>query len=137
MNRALTLIILSFLTVQSAWASIVVIVNPVNQDAISKADVRRMYMGKTGQFPNGTSIKAAGFDSNNEMRKTFDKALLKRDSAQIQALWARLAFTGQGVPPNMMDSPKAAVEFVKANPNGIAYVNESDAGADVRVLFKL
>lgn len=137
MNRALIIIVLSFLAIQQAWADIVVIVNPANQDAISKADVRRMYMGKTSQFPNGIKVKAVNYDAENTIRHAFDKALLKRDSAQIQALWAKLVFTGQGVPPNVLSSSQEALEFVKANPDAIGYVSEGEVSADVKVLFKL
>lgn len=137
MNRALIIIVLSFLAIQQAWADIVVIVNPANQDAISKADVRRMYMGKTSQFPNGSKVKAVNYDAENTIRHAFDKALLKRDSAQIQALWAKLVFTGQGVPPSVLSSSQEALEFVKANPDAIGYVSEGEASADVKVLFKL
>jgi len=137
MNRALIIIVLSFLAIQQAWADIVVIVNPANQDAISKADVRRMYMGKTSQFPNGSKVKAVNYDAENTIRHAFDKALLKRDSAQIQALWAKLVFTGQGVPPNELSSSQEALEFVKANPDAIGYVSEGEVSADVKVLFKL
>ncbi len=137
MNRALIIIVLSFLAIQQAWADIVVIVNPANQDAISKADVRRMYMGKTSQFPNGSKVKAVNYDAENTIRHAFDKALLKRDSAQIQALWAKLVFTGQGVPPSVLSSSQEALEFVKANPDAIGYVSEGEVSADVKVLFKL
>ena len=137
MKKVLLLTAICSAVCQSAWANIVVIVNSANQTEISQSDVRRIYMGKSGQFPNGSPTKAVNYESNNELRNQFDKHLLNRDSAQIQALWAKLVFTGQGVPPTMATDSQQVINFVKAEPNAIGYVNESDVNADVRVLFKL
>lgn len=137
MKKIVFLAALCVAVCQSAWAEIVVIVNSANDAAISKSDVRRIYMGKSGQFPNGKPTKAVNYESTNELRNKFDKSLLNRDSAQIQALWAKLVFTGQGVPPTMVADANEVISFVKSEPNAIGYINENDVNPDVKVLFKL
>ncbi|MCY7297370.1 phosphate ABC transporter substrate-binding protein [Alteromonas sp. a30] len=136
MKKLLLLAALSIAVFKSAWADIVVIVNSSNDVVMAKSDVRRIYMGKSGQFPNGKPTKAMNYESNNALRHQFDKGLLNRDPAQIQALWAKLVFTGQGIPPTIAANPQDMINFVKSEPNAIGYINESDVSPEVRVVIK-
>jgi ABC-type phosphate transport system substrate-binding protein len=62
---------------------------------------------------------------------------LARDSAQIKAIWARILFTGRGVPPKQLPDSEAVKKAVAANPKAVGYIEKSAVDASVKVALPL
>ncbi|MEN9544660.1 MAG: hypothetical protein RLZZ598_1493 [Pseudomonadota bacterium] len=60
-------------------------------------------------------------------RADFYRRLTGKDVADIDAYWARLAFSGKSTPPERVAGDDEAVARVAASPGAIAYVVGADA----------
>jgi len=60
----------------------------------------------------------------------------KKSQSQFTAYWAKLMFTGKGVPPKVVDTEADMVALVAKNPSIIGYVDAANVTADVRVVAK-
>ena len=119
----------------AAAAGLVVIVNPDSGvEKLSREEVTRYYMGRSKKMPGGDPVSMIDVEAT---RASFYHALLGRDIAEINAYWARLKFSGQTYPPQMVPADAAALERVARDPNAIAYINESSVDKRVRVVLKL
>ncbi len=117
-----------------AVAKTVVIVHPENTVSLSSKDVQRIFLGKEKKFSTGEEASAVNLPAENAARIDFDDAILGRSTAQVAAYWAKLVFTGKGVPPEEVDSETAVIQFIKTNKNAIGYVDESAVTSDVKVI---
>jgi len=117
-------------------AEIVVITHIENSvSVISKTEIQSIFMGRTRAFANG--IKAVPYDFS-VMRGQFYPLLTKRSVRQIDAYWARIVFSGQGMPPVQLTGAKYILSAVQENKGAIAYIDrDSIKGSKVRVLFSL
>jgi ABC-type phosphate transport system substrate-binding protein len=60
-----------------------------------------------------------------------------RDSAQIKAIWARILFTGRGVPPKQLTDSEAVKKAVAADPKAVGYIEKSAVDSSVRIVLPL
>lgn len=120
----------------TAFAEFVVIVHPSNQDNLNLEMVQRIYLGKTKGFP--TAGKAVPLDllPADAARAGFLANVVKKTQPQYTAYWAKLMFTGKGIPPKQIESEKELVMLVSKNPNLIGYVDASAVTDDVRVVAR-
>ena len=136
-QRVLTAVAISFFLAPLATsaAGLVVIVNPDSGvEKLSREEIIQFYMGRTKKMPGGEAVAMIDVDAS---REAFYYALLGRDIAEINAYWARLKFSGQTQPPQLLSSDEAAVERVARQRNAIAYVDANKVDKRVRVVLKL
>ena len=55
----------------------------------------------------------------------------------MKATWARLTFSGKGVPPKELPNSADVKKFVAGNPNAIGYIEKSAVDASVKVVLSL
>lgn len=112
--------------VQYSFANtLVVVVHPSNDSSLSKKDVQRIFLGKLKTFPNNKPVIPIDLLQTSKIREEFSETILKKDMRQLAAYWSRLIFTGKGLPPKQVTSPKEAKELVARNPDAIAYIDAS------------
>ncbi|ARU54185.1 hypothetical protein OLMES_0076 [Oleiphilus messinensis] len=64
--------------------------------------------------------------------------MLGLTESRIRSFWVQMKFTGRGKPPLELETPEAAIAFVKTTPNGMAYVDANTIlPSDVKVIFSL
>lgn len=135
--RKLIMIVAQFFILSSLYAEVAVIVHKDNaNNAISKNEVSRLYLGKLKKFPNGLDaipIDLAAGDS----RKKFYSKVVKKNDAQLRAYWSRIIFTGKGQPPRQEQSEESIINLVSSNPNLIGYVDKSKVNDSVKVLLTI
>ena len=129
--------LVSVLFAATVQAEIVVVVNNANDSAITKKDVKRIFLGKMKSFSNGGSIAAVDVSNTSPTREAFNKAALKKSSSQVKAYWSKRVFSGKGTPPKVLDSDAKIKEFVAANPNAIGYIDSASLDASVKAAFTL
>lgn len=117
-----------------AFAEIVVIVHPSNNDALSAKNVQRIFLGKEKKFPSGGETVAVNQSNSSPARQAFDSDILGRTSSQVAAYWSKLVFTGKGVPPKEVDNDAAVIELISQNPSVIGYVNKASVTDSVKVV---
>lgn len=117
-------------------AEIVVITNIDNPvTAMTKTEIQSIFMGRKRAFANGLKAKAFDF---SELREPFYSLLTHRSIQQIDAYWARIIFSGQGMPPVKLSSAQLVLSAVQKNQGSIAYIDRrSIADSRVRVLLSL
>ncbi len=120
---------------QEVWAGqLAVIVHPDNTNQLSKAEISRIYLGKTKFFPNGSKAEPINQSVKSELKMIFDKSVLEKSASQINAYWARLLFTGKGKPPRTFNSDQAIINYVANNENAIGYINSDSVDLKVKVI---
>jgi ABC-type phosphate transport system substrate-binding protein len=118
------------LAAANVWAqsgSFKVVVNPSNPvTSMSKDEVSRIFLKKSTKFPDGRSASPVDLPANSPVRDSFSKGVLGKPASAVDAYWQQQIFSGRDIPPPQK-SEAAALNFVRANENGIAYVS---SGAD-------
>lgn len=123
-----------------AWAraDVYVIVNAANSiHPLSRKEAVDLFMGRTRAYPNGDFVLACDLPRDNPVRVTFYQILTGMTQAQLNSYWSRLMFTGQLMPPQMIQSEQGIIELVRRNPGAIAYVGQEPQDRGVRVVLTI
>jgi len=132
------LILISALLILSgnALAEIAIVVHPSNSNAIDANTVKRLYLGKSKSFPDGSQAVPVGQDEDSKVTTEFNEKVLGKSSSQVKAYWSKLIFTGKGTPPKQVANDAEVIKLVANNPNLIGYIDASKADGSVKVVAK-
>jgi ABC-type phosphate transport system substrate-binding protein len=122
------------LVTHSAFAHVdlVVIVNThSNINSLTKAELRRIFLGQTGNYPNGQS--AIPLDVIGDFRDSFYQNILTKTPESVENYWASMIFTGKAQPPRQVQ-PNEAKEIVATSPRAISYIDRAKVDASVKVI---
>ena len=70
------------------------------------------------------------------MNRIKNEISARLSKSQFTAYWAKLMFTGKGVPPKVVENEADMIDLVAKNPSIIGYVDAANVTADVRVVAK-
>ena len=118
----------------NVMAEISVIVNPDNGAAVSADEVKRIFLGKSKKFSDGSQAVPINLNASNAVRSTFDDAALGKTTNQTKAYWSKLVFSGKGNPPKEVDSEAEVIDLISKNPSLIGYVDSSKVTGAVKVV---
>lgn len=118
----------------AAQAEIAVIVNPANADSLTKDDISALYLAKTKAFPSGKPAKTLDLPEGTPARVEFITKVVDKDEAQMKAYWARLIFTGKGVPAQVMENDAAVKAHVAKNADAIGFIDVISVDSTVKVV---
>lgn len=134
---AISLLGLAVLPV-AARADLVVVANPQSGiERLSKEDVINIYLGRYRRLPSGITAEPIDLAPADGTKERFYRSLVRKSLPEINAYWARLVFAGKTRPPQVAESSAAALHKVAADPAGIAYMDRSQTGRQVKVVFEL
>ncbi len=133
---AATLIGASLMASVSVWAGVAVIVHPNNGNALSEADVTRIFLGKKKAYPDGSEAIPVDQAEGSPIRSSFVSTVLKKNDQQIKAYWAQLLFTGKGTPPKEVGGGADVKKLIAENPALIGYIDSSEVDASVKVVHQ-
>ena len=105
--------------------------------ALTQRDVLALYTGRTRTLPSGEVVTPLDQQRDGAVRAAFYQALTGMDIARINSYWARLHFTGQVQPPQIVADDNAAIQRLRADPSGIAYLSREPQDPAVRVVLRL
>ena len=139
MNKLIVLVCTLFLSVLSfnSFAAVVVIANPAFDADLDKADVRKFFLGKTHQLPNGEKVKLYDLPLNNAARETFRENVLRKTESRLNAHWARMLFSSKAQLPQMVSSVDELKEIISQTPNALGYMDSVDVDSSVKVILTL
>ncbi len=115
-----------------AQAEIVVVVNPANPAS-------RMFTEQAAQFFLGKSNQFTPIDQGKEsaIRRDFYQKATGKTLAQVEAVWAKIEFSGKGTMPKSFGSDAAVKKAVAADPSAIGYIEKASVDDSVKVLLTL
>lgn len=123
--------------VAPSFAEVVVIVNPANKNTLTDREVRKVYLGKTKAFPDGSKIDAYEMSVGSSAREEFLEKVLKKDEATLNSHWARMLFSSKAQPPIPVGSTAEMKRKVTSDPNAIGYIDAADVDGSVKVLLRI
>lgn len=102
--------------------------------SVSKA--RKLYRGKTKRL-EGKKIELSDWPEASTERAEFYQSLLGKNTAQMNAHWASLSFSGKARPPKEMTTAdvSALVQWMEEKSNRIGYAPLNHIPDDATVLF--
>ncbi len=119
--------------VHSTWAqneALVVANNSLSGDALSKQDIRAIFLGKKSSVA-GDNVVIVTLDSG-DVHKDFLKSLVGKTPSQFSSHWKKIVFTGKGKMPKSFKTEEELLAFVSNTKGGIGYVG-GGGSADSRV----
>lgn len=116
--------------------TLAVIVHPSHPDRPSRADVERMYLRQRRFWDDGSPVIPLNRGVGVPEREAFSRAILGKDSAQLESYWNEQYFHGV-FPPAVVSSSEAMRRYVAADRNAIGYVWNDEVTPDVRVVLTL
>jgi ABC-type phosphate transport system substrate-binding protein len=120
-----------------AFSQTVVIISA--KSVISKVtpdQVSQIFLGQSKSFYNG-GIAVPIDTSDSRLRTEFYLKVTGKSLAQVKAHWAKLTFSGNAQPPELLPDSKSVVKKVAENPKYIGFVNKSDVDDSVKIVFTL
>ena len=131
-------IILTLLLMLAAAAqaeSVVVVSANSSLDALTQDEVRQIFNGQTRRV-SGVSVKPLDLPSRGSARDDFYQQVLGKSAEQMKSYWARMIFTGRGMPPREVSSDQEMVMLVGSNRNFVGYLDASLVTPDLKVVYR-
>jgi len=93
-------------------------------------------MGKVVEI-NGRPIVPVNLNKGNTLRSTFMQLVMAQDDDKFIAYWTVRRYIGKGTPPREFATVEAQMDFLRATPGAVGYVDEStDNRRGVKTLLK-
>lgn len=115
---------------------VVVIVNKSNPHVLDKAFVTKIYLGKIGEWPDGTPVEAFDQAEDNPLHDKFYSDLLGKSPALVKTLWAQNIFSGKRLPPKTANPDAVMKQWVGSNKNAIGYIKASSVDDTVKAVLQ-
>ena len=126
----------SFLIMAGTLFSSVVVVSQESAIAsLSQNQVRQIFNGQLRRV-SGISVKPLDLPNGSASRDAFYQQVTGKSAEQMKSYWARMIFTGRGMPPREVSSERELGMLVGSDPGFIGYVEESRVPAGLRLVFR-
>jgi len=120
----------------SAHADVVVIVSAKSPiTSITAEQTARIFLGKVSTLPDDGDAVPIDQAEGSAIRDEFYSKVVHKNSSQLSAYWAKVIFTGDGRPPEKLESNVAVRKAVANNPNAIGYIDKNAVNRSVRVIL--
>ena len=117
------LFILTVTVAPASSAEVAVIAHPsVPVQQISKSQLLDLYTGDVKEWKNGEPVIIVDLKPRSDVKEAFYDYLGK-SSSRMKSIWMRNMLTGEGTPPESLESQAEILERVKNTPGAIGYVN--------------
>ena len=122
---------------ESAHADVVVVVSSRSTVvSLTAEQTTKIFLGKVVTFPNGEAALPIDQPEGSAVREEFYAKVVHKNSAQLTAYWAKVIFTGDGRPPNLLADSLAVRKAIAHDPNAIGYIDRIDVNRSVRVILE-
>ena len=120
----------------AAQAEPVVVVSASSSlGALTQDEVRQIFNGQTRRV-SGISVKPLDLPSRGGARNDFYQQVLGKSAEQMKSYWARMIFTGRGMPPREVSSEQEMVMLVGSNRNFVGYLDALLVTPDLKVVYR-
>ena len=104
---------------------------------LSRSQAIAYFTGRLRALPNGEPLQPLDLPSSHPARATFYRLLTGMSPAQINSYWARLVFSGQIQPAQVVESDAAMARALLDNPRAIGYLVKLPDDSRLRVVLTL
>jgi ABC-type phosphate transport system substrate-binding protein len=105
-----------------ATADIAVVVHAKNPVvSLSTEQVKRIFLGKIGTFPDHRPATPVDGPRGNT-RDRFYLQTAQKNTVQMKAYWSQQTFTGGADTPQVLDTDEAVLEAIRNDTSAIGYV---------------
>lgn len=119
----------------SAFTQVVVIAHKsVPVDEIKKSELLDFYTGDIRKWSDGETVTVFDLKPKGEVKETFYK-FLGKSASRMKSIWMKKMLSGEGDPPEALESEQKMIEKVAATPGAIGFVSQSKVSGDVKVLI--
>lgn len=135
-RRARVAVLLALLCAAPRMAhaqNVAVVVNTANTlEEISTDKLRRLYLGQTKTFPNGSHARLARFTPSGPV---FDRAALGLQPEIVRSRWMAMIFRGEATTlPSELASAEDMKRFVREHADAIGFLPAGQADGTVKVI---
>lgn len=120
-----------------AGEGFVVVVNqasPVSH--LGRAEISKLFLKRTPGWPGGMAAAPCDLSGTSPVRKAFSERVHGKPVWVVVAFWQQEIASGRSAPPVVCPSEQAALQTVRDNPGGVAYVSEGlPLGQGVKALI--
>ncbi len=102
---------------------------------LTSSQVSDVFLGRMISLPNGIAAVPVDQPESSPLREAFYLRMTNKSAAQARAHWAKLYFTGRGVPPREGASSEDVKRIVASTPGAIGYIDRSALDDSVRVIL--
>jgi ABC-type phosphate transport system substrate-binding protein len=121
----------------SAQAEVVVVVSSKSSvTSLTAEQTAKIFLGKVVTFPNERTAFPIDQPEGSAIRDEFYSKVAHKNSSQLTAYWAKIIFTGEGRPPQLIAGDVAVRKAIANNPSAIGYIDKSAVNHSVRVVLK-
>jgi ABC-type phosphate transport system substrate-binding protein len=121
----------------SAYADVVVVVSSKSAiKSLTAEQTKKIFLSKVVTFPNGQNVLPIDQPEGSTVRDEFYAKVAHMNSSQLTAYWAKIIFTGDGRPPQLLADNLAVRKAIAGNPNAIGYIDKSAVNRSVRVVLE-
>jgi hypothetical protein len=119
--------------------TIAVIVHSSNQQSLSPAEVRAMYLDKMTRWDDGARVMLYNLPLGDKDREKFSKNILDMTALEADKLESKRRENHQVVNPVKVKAKNIVVSYIERHPHAIAYVPLSEVSerSNVRVLMTI
>jgi|SRR5215468_6869231 len=111
-----------------------VVVNPsISLSSISRDELSRIFLKKVNKFHDGHGASPVDLPASSSVRDSFSRDVHGKPTSAVEAYWQQQVFSGREVPP-AEKGEGSALDFVRSNSNGIAYVSSGTDTEGVKVI---
>jgi ABC-type phosphate transport system substrate-binding protein len=122
-------------TAATAAEGLVVVAHP-DTPALNEETLQKIYLGKVVEV-NGHPIVPVNLNKGNVLRIAFMRQVLAQDDDKFIAYWTVRRYIGKGSPPREFATVREQLEFVRATPGAVGYLDEgTDNRQGVKTLLK-
>lgn len=130
------LIAASVLFSEIATAGPVVVVSADSEiGALSQGQVRQLFNGQLRKV-SGVSVKPLDLPNGDVTRNTFYQEVTGKTAEQMKSYWARMIFTGRGMPPREVSSEREMGILLGGDPAFVGYLEETRVPQGLKVIFR-
>ncbi|MCA3227390.1 MAG: phosphate ABC transporter substrate-binding protein [Burkholderiales bacterium] len=121
-----------------AQSSLVVVVNrSVPVERLDSSQATQIFLRQVTTWPDGSRVQPVDLAEGSPLRTEFYSRVTGRSPGQLRAYWARLAFTGMGLPPREVATVEEVRRFVRSTPGAIGYVDRRENDPELKVVLEL
>lgn len=103
--------------------------------SLSRDQVGNLFLGRIVALPGGGVATPIDQSVSSPLRDEFYLKVTNKSAAQAKAHWAKLYFTGRGVPPREGASSDEVKRLLNSIPGAIGYIDRSALDDSVHVVF--
>jgi hypothetical protein len=133
---ALLLMVAAVASPQEIAPSVDVIVSPSLISAkFDRNLLRAVFTMRLRQWPDGSPVRVFVLPDNDPLSDQFYRERLGMYSYVLRRAWDRMVFTGTGLAPTVVQTPREMIERVRSTPGAIGYVRKRELSeTDVQLL---